>query len=279
LLDNDPLLDRLDSPPPGWFASFDVGLVKPHVKNHLTAPVNVDGLFTDQVQLPNAELDWTGSPRIEVGYRFYEGCGEFVVSYQSLVSDGTGIVSSFDPGGDGVLRSRLNANVIDLDYASREYALGPKWDMKWRAGVRLASIFFDSRAIGFFREERSNNEFFGAGPHLGLDLTRTLGTHGLGAFARLESAAVIGDIDQNFEADVALGDGTAAGGASTAEQTQAVPVVDLQVGLSYVPPWNGRWARFVAGYEIQQWWWLGRVNDSRAELTVQGAFFRAEWGF
>jgi hypothetical protein len=278
-LEHDPLLDRLDSPPPGWFGSFEVDIVKPHVKNDLTAPVNVGGLFTDQVQIPNASLDWTGSPRIELGYRFYQGFGEFLLCYQSLVSEGTGIVTDFNGAGDGILRSRLNANVIDLDYASREYSLWPQWDMKWKAGVRLASIFFDSRVDGLAEEQRSNNEFFGAGPHLGLSLVYTPGFHGLGAFARLESAVVIGDIHQNFEEAVLLNDGSTAGGASTANQTQAVPVLDFQAGLSYVPPWQGRWLRLVAGYEIQHWWWLGRVNDSRAELMVQGAFLRAEWGF
>src|SRR6516225_1819355 len=39
LLRCDPLLDRPDAPPPGWFSAFEADIVAPHVKNRLTNPV------------------------------------------------------------------------------------------------------------------------------------------------------------------------------------------------------------------------------------------------
>ena len=34
-----------------------------------------------------------------------------------------------------------------------------------------------------------------------------------------------------------------------------------------------------AGYEYEQWWYVGHVGGSRAQLFDQGAFLRAEFGF
>ena len=156
-----------------------------------------------------------------------------------------------------------------------EFSLDPHWDMKWRAGVRLANAYFESLALGFFREERTSNHFFGAGPHVALDLWRSLPTEGLGLFLRLEGASVIGQISQGFERIV--GDDVLVGGATLIHHTQAVPVLNAQAGVSWLP-WSGR-SRFALGYEFERWWSIGEAGDSRAELTTQGIFCRAEFGF
>ncbi|HEV3261396.1 MAG TPA: Lpg1974 family pore-forming outer membrane protein [Gemmataceae bacterium] len=279
LLRGDPLLDRPEYPQPGWFATLEMAVVASHVKNGLTAGVTVDGLGTDQVQLPTAGLDWTGAPQLELGYRLAEGMGELLFSYHSVQTDGSTFLPGFDlDGGTGVLNSRLDVHVIDLDYASREYALGPRWDMKWNVGLRLASVLFESRATGFFLEQRAKNDFWGAGPHAGLQLWRSLDVPGLALYGKIEGAAVLGDIKQTFEEDIATGGGLV--GGVTAQQTdQAVPVINAQLGVAWTPGWHGRRLRFAGGYEIEQWWYLGQVGDSRAELTVQGLFLRGEWGY
>src|SRR5262245_10949967 len=43
LLRGDPLLDRPGYPQPGWFGSFELDVVVPHIRNHLVAPVTVGG--------------------------------------------------------------------------------------------------------------------------------------------------------------------------------------------------------------------------------------------
>src|SRR4051812_4938128 len=90
LLKGDPYLDRPEAAP-GFFAGAEIDVVAPHIKNRLQATVPFPSFLPNVVHLPSAEFDWTGAPRIEVGYRLAEGFGEFLVGYHSLVmeSDGT----------------------------------------------------------------------------------------------------------------------------------------------------------------------------------------------
>ena len=57
------------------------------------------GVGTGPVHAPGAELDWTGSPSVSLGYRLGQGCGSFVATYQFLVSEGTDTLQDFDPAG------------------------------------------------------------------------------------------------------------------------------------------------------------------------------------
>lgn len=278
LLYGDPMLDPPDLAPPGWFVALGVDLVGPHIKNRLTAPVTVAGIITDTVHLPSAEMGWVGSPRVELGYRFEQGFGEFLASYRSLVAETTEIFPAYDVFGDGLLRTRLNLNVVDLDYGSREFGLFPAWDMKWRVGARIASVYFDSRAAGLLLGQRTSNSFFGAGPHVGLDLWRSLPVPGMGIFARVDGSAIVGRINQSYEETILFPNGTAIGGATSQHGSQTVPVLSFQAGLGW-KPWADMPLRLSAGYQFEQWWYLGQVEGSRAELTVQGIFLRGELGF
>jgi Legionella pneumophila major outer membrane protein precursor len=282
LLRGDPLLDRPKSPPPGWFADLEIDLVGPHIHNQLNASVAVAG-FVDQVQLPTAPLEWVGAPRIDLGYRLAEGLGEFMLSYRSLVSDGRAVLVDFDgPGFPGALKSRLNMNVVDLTYGSQECSLAPLWDMQWRAGARFAAVYFDSRASDGILEQRASNNFVGAGPVASLDLARRFEAAPFFAvFGRLEGAALVGNVHQGFEETVDLTSfgGPFLGGAVNNSSTQVVPVLAFQVGLSYSPPWACPDSRFSLGYDFQQWWSIGNAGGSKADLTTNGVFFRAEFNF
>jgi hypothetical protein len=279
LLHGDPLLDRPGACP-GWFTELEVSVVGPHLMNRLVAPVTIDGYAPDTVHLPTADLDWTGMPRFELGYRFPGAWGEISASYRLLVTEGNATLSNFDiDGGDGFLHSRLNMNVLDLDYGSREFSLDRHWDMRWKVGVRLANVFFDSRATGWYLEQRTANHFIGAGPHVGLELNRTFDVPGLGVYGRVDGSAPIGQVHQSFEETVVFNDGTEIGGATDQSGTKAVPTLGIQFGMAWVPYRFGTWSRFTFGYEFERWWYLGEVGDSRAELTTQGIFFRGEFGF
>jgi hypothetical protein len=275
---DDPLLERPLYPPTGWFFAVEADIVDPHIKNRLTESVPVGGMFVDTVHLPTAEQDWVTSPRFAVGYRFGQACGEMILSYRSLVDDSVDVIPNFDALGDGGLRSRLNLNVVDLDYASREYSLAPCWDMKWLAGVRLANVYFDSQAVGLVMEQKTSNWFLGAGPHVGLELWRRLDHPGLALFGRVEGAALLGDIHQSFEEVFAMNGVPLVGGALRQTGTQAVPVVSADLGVAWAPPW-GNWLRLSAGYHVEHWWYLGQVNNSRAELGAQGLLLRAEFSY
>jgi hypothetical protein len=268
----------------GWYLNLDVDFVGPHVKNRLTHDVPI-GTITDTVHVPPAELDWTSAPRVELGYRFPEGYGAIVMAYRSLVSEGFSIIPGFDlDGSDGGVRSRLNLNVVDLDYSGRELSFGPLWDVQWKAGVRFASVYYDSRAEGFFLGQRSSNDFVGVGPHVGLDVWRYFGRPSaacpprLAWFARVESAALFGRVKQAFEEVVALDDVLLLGGATTLHGSQTVPTVEFQTGLAWIPPLY-RNLRLSVGYEYEVWWYLGELSGSHAELTSQGVFLRTEVRF
>jgi hypothetical protein len=167
---------------------------------------------------------------------------------------------------------------FDLDYATSDLMLTPQWGLKGRIGIRLANVFFDSRAVGPILEQRISNHFIGAGPHLGLDLWRRLDATGLSLLARLEGAVPLGRNRQSFEETWVLDDVSLVGGATNLSGSQAVPTLNFQIGLSWVPLVDSC-LRFSLGYQCEAWWSVGRVGDSRANLYDQGLFFRGECKF
>jgi hypothetical protein len=281
LLKGSPLLDWPAYAPPGVFGAVELDTVGPHVKNRLTGPVTVNGA-TDTIQIGGADLNWTVSPRFEFGYRLAQGAGEILVAYQFLDTSGSGVLPGFDPaGGTGNLHSRLDLHVIDLDYGGREptLAFGPNWDWKWKVGVRLASVYFDSQAASPLLEQRAANHFFGAGPHAGLDMGYCFPGTGLELFGRVETALTVGQVTQSFEEVFTPGTPAAVGGASRVHHTQPVPFLGLQAGVTWSPVENSPF-RLTAGYTFGSWWSVGEIDpDSRGDVTVQGIFVRGEWRY
>src|SRR5262249_8881212 len=109
----DPLLDPPQLPPVGWFAGLDLGILTGHVTNQLmTAVQNPATGNADQVGIPSAGLNWTVSPRVEVGYRLPSAFGEFALSYRGLATQGSQSVEGTDV--PTRLSSHLDINQIDL---------------------------------------------------------------------------------------------------------------------------------------------------------------------
>jgi hypothetical protein len=273
-------------PPPGWFGNFEVDLVGPHVKNRLTAAVPINGLpFASTVHLPTAELDWAGMPRFELGYRMKEDLGEWVAAFRFLYTEGDLAIPNYDFFGTGWLSSRLNLNVLDLDYRTCEHWLGaydgpaPCWTLQGTLGLRLANVFFDSQTQSRFLEQRTSNLFIGMGPHAAVELVRRFGDTGLSAYGRLDGAVAIGRVSQSFEEVRRFrSNGPGLGGALDQSGSQASPSLTVQVGLSWQPP-RYDFTRFTFGYHFEQWWYVGRLQESRADLTLQGLFFRGGFEF
>jgi hypothetical protein len=273
-------------PPPGFFGVLEVGLVGPHVKNHLIGTVAGIGGPVG-VALPSANLDWTGSPRITIGYQLADNMGQFLATYRSVVSEGTGFVYPFDTFGGGFLKSRLNMNVIDMDYASgpQRFAFDRQgvekyWSVNWLVGARVATAYFDSVATGELIQQRVSNNFVGGGPHGAVDLLRELpGLPGVSLFSRLEGAVVIGDVSQNFNQTYHLGSTPLLGSAAHVSDGQAVPMLSFRAGIDYTPPLRGHWLHFGLGYEFEYWWNVGNLGPSRADITTQGFYFRGEFSF
>jgi hypothetical protein len=287
--EHDPRLDPPPLPPPGWFTDVEVGLVGAHVKNRVSGMVQVGTAPPNTVDLPSAELDWTVAPRFEVGYRLPSGFGEFCVAYRFLATDGTGVT----PGNDApaAFRSRLDLNLVDVDYASREISLWPHCDMKWRFGLRWADVYFDSRAdepfaaaaagSGIF-EMRTSNNFWGVGPHAGLELGHCFTESGLAVVGWVDAAILLGRIRQNFfEASTTLGPGgQLLSGNTRLSVSQDVPTVNTFAGLRWQPPSYPNSYLFL-GFQYEYWWNVGRNSSTtaRGELSDQGILLRAEVNF
>jgi hypothetical protein len=287
----DPRLDPPCLPQPGWLTDLDIVAVGPHFKNRLRDIVQVDALPPDTLHVPAADLDWTVMPRAELGYRLASGFGEFVVGYRFFSTDGSALL----PGPDGLaaVRSRLDLNVVDMDYASREFFTDqwPYVHMKWRFGLRWADAFYDSRSLEQFAaaaagtgifERRTSNNFWGLGPHLGLELARQFCGSGLAVVGWAEGATLLGRIRQNFfeEGTVPGAAGPLLSGNTRLSVSQDVPMLSAFIGLSWQPPAYPCF-RAYAGYTYEYWWNVARNSSSlsRGELSDQGVLLRAGFNF
>jgi hypothetical protein len=232
------------------------------------------------VSLPYAHLAWTGSPRLELGYRFPENAGAALVSYRSVVSSGSSHLDDFDPLGTAFLHTRLNLNSLDIDYVGADLPFAPFWDLKWQLGVRVAGVYYSTQAVGQVREQRANNNFVGAGPHAAIGLERELEfLPGFAAYGRLDGAVVVGNDSQSFEETDLLPGGGQVGGASRFSETRSSPMLGLQLGLSYAPHCDPHWFRFSFGYQFEQWWGVGSAGGNHGDVRFQGLFFRGEFNY
>jgi hypothetical protein len=289
----DPLLDPPEFPPPGWFAGLELDVLKPHVKNQLTDTVQnatqaANGTSTT-VALPNAPLDWVVSPRVFLGCRLPAGFGEVALAYRGLGTRGS--VDIVGQDGPAALNSRLDFNIINLDYISREFSLWPNWNMKWTLGIQTLFLFFDSRADQLFDQAaagsgifqmRESNHFVGVGPHIGLELSRNVADTGLSLLMRADFTSNFGRLNQEFFTEsTTLGpDGRPLAAQTHVANWLTAPTINAQVGIGWQPP-SYPLVLFFLGYQYEYWWNVGKNLDtgSRADLWDQGIVLQATWRF
>jgi hypothetical protein len=305
----DPLLDRAEAALPGVFFNIESSVLWPHFTNHLQGGMaphsNVGGSATgglpitgDIVMFSGNRLDPTVSPRFELGYRFPDGFGEIRLCYRFMDSKGSDQTVVSPPFADDNLGpasqvGRLDVNIIDLDYGTREFSLGPDWEMRTALGLRYATAFLDSQ-VTFLNPVTLTGFPFGTGPFTRLTQTevvgnRYFGAHGvleidrklwnpcLALFGRFDGAGLYGRVHQTFKETF-----VEAPGATQQRITNGVgtPWLAIQLGLSYdVPRWNH--SRFLIGYQFEEWWQFGRGDNdlSFGPLYDQGLFLRAEFNF
>jgi hypothetical protein len=295
--DPDPLLDRPYSAQPGFYANVEADVLWPHLRNQLAGPVQnpITGM-SDQVAFPGNKLDPTVSPHVELGYRLADNWGSLQFGYRGLASRGrdlvvTGPDDAFQGAADQV--GRVDFNMADFAYVSREYSLDPYWNMRWGIGARMMFTFFDSRVrflapgtdAGSVLAQSESDHLRSYGPWGFLDVERCTGIPGLSVFGRLEAADLFSRAKQLYTETVAGNPGE----LPTTSQSRfdgSVGVVQLRemVGLSYtVPRWN--YSRFLIGYQYETFFQLGRLSptsgviDTRGQLDLQGLVLRAEFNF
>lgn len=267
------------STPPGFFFSTEVAFVFPAVKFRVTndVPLPNTGLT---LNVPSTELDWTVMPTFEIGYNLGDSAGLFALSYSFLLTEGKGQATNnlgtFD------VRTRAQVNWADLDYGTSPYEFAPRWEVSYRIGARIVDVYFDSTATNPALTQSASNDFFGAGPHARMDIERRIvPIPGLSLFGRLDGAALVGRVKQNYQ--VALGGVT---DSASARVGQTVPYINLQAGLSYAPP-SLPGLKLTVGYLFEDYFNVGRlgvdnsgiVSNSRGELWWHGAFVRGQFDF
>ncbi len=108
----------------GWLFSAEVSYIQPFVHNGLNSGVGALGAIPENVNVPQARANGTASPRIDVAYRFEDGLGEFHAIFRTLNDTTTRTIAGFDTAGSGTVTSRLNMNVLDLEYGFMEFNPG-----------------------------------------------------------------------------------------------------------------------------------------------------------
>jgi hypothetical protein len=266
----------LPSKPEGLFVDVEFDILKPSVKNQLSAPAAFPNGTMTPVSVPQSSIDWTAAPRFELGYHLPDGLGDLLVGYNFLVSDGRDNQDALF--GPASIKSRLDINQFDLDYATATYSPLPRYDLKFRLGARLAAVYLDSTATGPFEIQQASNYYVGAGPAATLDFERRFKeVPDLGLYLRLDGTALTGQARQKYRADVLASDMDA---YFEQQKTQTAEVLTIQAGFIYHPFGIGNdRLRFSGGYEYQHWWGIGKINGTDAEISAQGIFLRGEYDF
>jgi hypothetical protein len=290
----------------GWYANLEGGLIKPHINSHLNNGGNVHGqritsttltgqldinpngsgnvvtLFGSHITLPVAPLNWTGSPRLRLGYRLGEGAGDLRLEWSMVASQGTDTLPQFDAAGAGFLRSRLNVQYASFTYGTSEFLNNaPHLNRTWgaRFGLAAADVFFDSQANGQqILAQTASNDYAGVGPTLLLWAYKPIFQSRINLYGQLDGTGLIGWTRQHFSETIANGGMPLTESFALGKQSNGVGIFGVEGGLSYAP-WDDRSWRFTLGYQWQRWWWIGASSISNADLTIQGIFFRGEWRY
>ncbi|HEY7330995.1 MAG TPA: hypothetical protein VH592_25385 [Gemmataceae bacterium] len=292
----DPLLDRPYGAQPGWYTNVETNFLLVHLRNQLGAPVtNTLTGNTDTVMFAGNPINPTVSPRFEVGYRFPSNWGGIQLGYRFLTSQGSDFTTT-GPEDDIQAPAHqvgiLNFNLIDLAYVSREYSLGPYWNMRWGAGARMLFLYFNSglrflnpgSALGDIVAQNSSNSVSGAGVWAFGDLERKMPIPGMALFGRFEATDLETQVRQGYSETVAGGNGSLLAFNSRFAFSAGVPILREVAGISYtVPEWN--YSRFMLGVQWETFFQIGRLSltngfvDTRGQLDLYGIFFRAEFNF
>ncbi len=261
--------------PRTFFGDHELDIMKPHLKAALIGPAMFPGGLVTSVHPPTATLNWAVAPRWELGWFLPPSLGYFAFTYRGFADDGRQTVTALS-GIPYALRTRLDLNQVAFDYGTAPYSFGPRWFISGRIGMAAANVYFDNVAVSSPQTLDASNEYWGAGPHLRLDVWREFNLlPGLALFAEPDLMVLVGRIQQHYrESDTLFGSTVA--GSFFQRQTQTVPVFTLRVGLTYTPEILSQW-RFMVGYEYEHWWSVGRVpgQPSRGEFFTNGVFLRA----
>lgn len=289
----DPLVNPPELGAVGWFADVDVGILKPHLLNHVALPVTFPDGRSTLVGVNAVPLNWTAAPRVEVGYRFASGFGGVALSYRNMTSEGSqGLIGTDGPA---TLTDQLNVSVIDLDWVSNEYTQLWGWEMRVRFGLRYLNAYYATQAnepfaeaaVGTtFNQMAVSNSTWALGPHAGVDVRRRLNFWGLAITGFVDASDGWSRIRQNFfAASTTSASGAPQTGQFSAATDSSAPVLTARLGLTWEPAAYPTIHLFVGG-QWDYWWNIGRNGAFFANGSNPNGYFfdsgfvlRGEWNF
>lgn len=264
---------RLLRNPPGFYTDVELSFVFADIFTRVPGDDAFSGRRTD------FDLDMNVAPTFTLGYTFPNGLGSVLASYRYLGTDGRPEVA-FGSVGD----ARLDLNDVSLLYR-RAFEIGSgRCYGAVDVGGRLMSIFYDLRASidfqrtaftqGAFFDFHASNYFIGAGPSVGYTGEWEIAP-GFSIFGHSDFAALFG---RNTFKTASSGDlGT--GGApafQVSDQTRrdiTVKALRAEAGLNWAPCSTPH-MMFQFGYTFEYLWDVGRFEDLRDDLMLNGIFAR-----
>jgi hypothetical protein len=262
--------------PPGFFGAIEVTIVAPELRGLSSGIVQSGFTGARVVSLPAATLNATAAPRVVFGYRSFAG-NEYYLGYRFLGSEGSQAVAVRGGREPAQLNTQLDVNVIDLGFTHRPYRVLPELGWQWGAGARIGIFDYESRAFSFFYDQSVRSNFVGAGPFGNLALSYEL-TPRLALVSKLDYGLLFGSISQRFNEAFAYRGTILSSGETRVSGSQTVQVLTVQTGFDWAPL-SLQGAHFQFGYQFEQWWDVGRLNFSGADLTTHGAYLRLRFDF
>jgi hypothetical protein len=291
---------------PGWIGSMEIDILQPRIASEINSGTQVAGTFPgNPIQLPVGNLNFTAAPRIEMGYRWPEGLGEFRLSYRRVQSTGSQTIADTAPGSTRSLATTLQINVVDFDYCFTELqpfnipvipVVGPLLKvpgrlglrrppqlipgdpivLRYRLGIRALTIYNESVATGALTlNERVMNNFGGVGLKSGIEISKAMPWRPLSLYAKGDFTFAVGGTNQAFSRTTALG----ASASAREFVNEGITMALAEAGVRWVPAPYRRNISMTLGYQFETWWNFADTADSTASLQLSGVALRGEWGF
>jgi hypothetical protein len=257
---------------------FDVGLLRPKLEGQARTASRLIRSVDGPVFLPLAGQSAAVSPRLMVEGLLDPGLGSVRAGFRCLGSDGTALIPGNGPGEED---QRLRT-VLDLNDAMLAYLSPCLFGQGLRAGVglRVADVFFSSKAVGFPTLESHVGSFcIGAGPVALGEWSGQFGQTPLGWRVAGGGGPLFGQIRQRFYQERQGRTSVSTGRLDTRFQAHTFSTAGGEAGLTWSPASLGLPLTLTAAYSWEQWWQVGRVGLSDARLTLQGLILRAELSF
>jgi hypothetical protein len=245
--------------PGGWHAAVEGNFIKPH--------------YADRVGLPAVALDWTGAPRVMLGYLLPGSQGDITLTYRGLASSGATTVNALDSE-----RSRLDVQTVNLDYLCPEVvpggaALSPLFrrELVVGFGIGAATLFHDTQMEPQNLPQQSSMSFWGVGPRFLINYTQPLGASPFALYLRGQAEGLYGQQQSSLVSET---QNVHVGSTST-----GAALVSGECGVAFTPTRLPQF-RFAAGYVVEHWWFLSQsIQSTGSQLMLQGIAFRAEYRY